>query len=452
MTNKKTAEFLIEGMTCGHCEKTVAKTAKSVDGVCSASADSGTGKGRITYDPDKTSPGKVFKKIHEEGFNCRLPGEKKGKNSMASSFVSVLLVLAGAYLLFGGLFEADIPDVDQNASLFLIFALGLVTGFHCIAMCGGFVLACSSKQTAKGSKGLTSHLIYGASKTIGYTIIGGLFGLLGSFIAFTPMIKGISAGLAGLFLILYGANMLGLIRFGLKGPSFLEKYSKGNSGNPAAIGFANSLMLACGPLQAMYVMAAASGSPVTGALYLLVFGLGTLPVLLGFGVLTSVISGRFTQRIMQYAGVIVILLGLVMLNRGLILTGTGYDFKSVFGKSGASLEPITVTTTTQYTQTTQIAGSTTPPTTMGYQVIYMNVTARGWQPDTFTLKRGIPVKWVIDGQQITGCNKAIQVPKLNLQFDIKKGQQTIEFTPTEAGTIPWSCWMGMIDGKFIVVE
>ena len=82
----------------------------------------------------------------------------------------------------------------------------------------------------------------------------------------------------------------------------------------------------------------------------------------------------------------------------------------------------------------------------------MNVTARGWQPDTFTLKKGVPVKWVIDGQQITGCNKAIQVPKLNMQFDIKKGQQTIEFTPTEAGTIPWSCWMGMIDGKFIVVE
>jgi sulfite exporter TauE/SafE/copper chaperone CopZ len=453
MTNKKTAEFLIEGMTCGHCEKTVAKAAKSVDGVHSASADSGTGKGQITYDPDKTSPEKVFKRIKDEGFSCRLPGEKKGNSSMAGSFVSVLLVLAGAYLLFGGLFEADMPDVDQNASLFLIFTLGLVTGFHCIAMCGGFVISYSSKQAARGGNSLSSHLIYGASKTLGYTIIGGLFGLLGSFIAFTPLIKGVASALAGLFLILYGANMLGLIRFRLKGPSFLEKYSKVNSSNPAAIGFANSLMLACGPLQAMYVIAAASGSPITGALYLFFFGLGTLPVLLGFGVLTSVVSGRLTQKILRYSGVIVILLGLVMLNRGLILTGTGYDFKSVFGRSGASLEPITTTSTTQYaTQTTQIAGFTSPPTTMGYQAIYMNVTAQGWQPDTFTLKKGVPVKWIIDGQQITGCNKAIQVPKLNLQFDINKGEQTIEFTPTETGTIPWSCWMGMIDGRFIVVE
>ncbi|MFZ2456101.1 MAG: sulfite exporter TauE/SafE family protein [Candidatus Altiarchaeia archaeon] len=453
MTNKKTGVFRIEGMTCSHCEKTVVKAAKSVDGVFSASADSGTGTGRITYDPEKTGPEKVFKRIEEEGYSCRLQGEKKGKNSPVGSFVSVLLVLAGAYLLFGGLFEADMPDIDQNASLFLVFTLGLVTGFHCIAMCGGFVISYSSKHAANGGNGLTSHLIYGASKTLGYTIIGGLFGLLGSFIAFTPMIKGVAAALAGSFLVLYGANMLGLIRFRLKGPSFLDKYSKSNSGNPAVIGLANSLMLACGPLQAMYVIAAATGSPITGALYLFIFGLGTLPVLLGFGVLASVISGRFTQGIMRYAGVIVILLGLVMLNRGLILTGTGYDYKSVFGRSGASLEPGTITTTTQYnTQTTQNATVSSPPTTQTYQVIYMNVTARGWQPDTFTLKKGVPVKWVIDGQQITGCNKAIQVPKLNLQFDIKKGRQTIEFTPTEAGTIPWSCWMGMIDGKFIVVE
>jgi len=34
----------------------------------------------------------------------------------------------------------------------------------------------------------------------------------------------------------------------------------------------------------------------------------------------------------------------------------------------------------------------------------------------------------------------------------KKGENTIEFTPTEAGTIPWSCLMGMIQGSFIVKD
>ena len=437
-------------MTCSLCEKRVAKAAKSVEGVDSVSVDYGTGKARISYDPDKTIPEKVFEKIEAEGYSCSLPGDKKNedKNSLLSSIISILLVLAGAYLLFGGFFDADMPDIDRDASLFLIFTLGLVTGFHCIAMCGGFVISYSTKHVA-GGKNFKSHLVYGASKTLSYTLIGGIFGLLGSFIVFTPMLKAIAAGLAGCFLLLYGLNMLGMIRFRLKGPAFLEKYSNANSSNPAAIGFANSLMLACGPLQAMYVLAAASGSALTGALYLLAFGLGTLPVLLGFGLLTSVISGRLTQNIIKYSGVIVILLGLVMLNRGLILSGTGYDYKNLFGRQGVSQEQ--VTTTFVSTTAGQVVTST-PPTSLAYQVIYMNVTARGWQPDTFTLKKGVPVKWVIDGQQITGCNKAIQVPKLGLQFDIKMGRQTVEFTPAEAGTVPWSCWMGMIDGKFIVVE
>ncbi|MBU0615031.1 MAG: heavy metal transporter, partial [Nanoarchaeota archaeon] len=54
--------------------------------------------------------------------------------------------------------------------------------------------------------------------------------------------------------------------------------------------------------------------------------------------------------------------------------------------------------------------------------------------------------------EITGCNNAIQVPKYGLKFDIKPGEQTIEFTPTESGIIPWSCWMGMIQGTFVVKD
>jgi plastocyanin domain-containing protein len=62
------------------------------------------------------------------------------------------------------------------------------------------------------------------------------------------------------------------------------------------------------------------------------------------------------------------------------------------------------------------------------------------------------VKWIIDAQQLTGCNNAIKVPSLGLEFSLKPGLQTIEFTPTKAGNIPWSCWMGMIRGSFIVKD
>ena len=127
-----------------------------------------------------------------------------------------------------------------------------------------------------------------------------------------------------------------------------------------------------------------------------------------------------------------------MVNQGIILTGSGYDLNTFLS----------------YVQTPAIGSASAQqfPVEMedGYQIIRMNVTAYGWTPDTFSLKKGVPVKWIIDGKEITGCNNAIQVPKLGLNFNIKKGEQRIEFTPAEAGTIPWSCWMGMIKGTFIV--
>ena len=50
----------------------------------------------------------------------------------------------------------------------------------------------------------------------------------------------------------------------------------------------------------------------------------------------------------------------------------------------------------------------------GYQEIKMDVLASGWNPNKFILKKDIPVKWVIDGKEINGCNNAIQVPAYNL--------------------------------------
>jgi len=134
-------------------------------------------------------------------------------------------------------------------------------------------------------------------------------------------------------------------------------------------------------------------------------------------------------------------LGVIMMNRGLALTGTGYDLNSIMTTSVATSG---LGTTGDASAVTLDAG--------GYQEIRMEVTRDGWNPDKFVLKNGVPVKWIIDGKEINGCNNAIQVPKFGLKFDIKPGIQTIEFTPTESGTISWSCWMGMIPGVFIVKD
>ncbi len=448
----RTEAFIVHGMECRSCEKIIQRQAKTIDGVAKLSVDYVSGKGEVTYNPRKTDVNKIFDRISDKGYSCRLSGsdeprQKKPINYIPLILGSIVLLFAGYYLL-GGL-SASIPTLDENTSLLLLFTVGLLTGFHCIAMCGGFVVSYSSKDalTRGGGLNLRSHLAYGFGKTLSYTVIGAVFGFIGSYLTFTPFMRGMAAVLAGVFLILFGFNMLDMFtwfrKYRLSTPNFIERIASRQSSknsSPLIIGLLNGLMIACGPLQAIYLFAAASGSAYYGARALLVFGLGTLPVLLGFGVLTSVISARLTSRIVRFSGVAVIILGLIMLNRGLMLTGSGYDASTVL--LSVSANKVTDNST----------GSAVNINSGGFQEIRMNVTRYGWQPAKFVLKKGVPVKWIIDGQDITSCNNAIQVPKLMLKFNIKPGLQTIEFTPTTEGTIPWSCWMGMIPGVFVVKE
>jgi sulfite exporter TauE/SafE len=362
--------------------------------------------------------------------------------------------LIASYFIFNFVEGIELPQISQNMGYGLLFAVGLLTGFHCIAMCGGFVVSYTAKDAQEGRKSYKSHMLYGAGKTVSYTIIGAAFGLLGSIIAFTPAIRGVAGILAGLFLILFGLKMLNIIpalrKIQFRTPKFLARFvgkqTTNKNTSPLMIGLLNGLMIACGPLQAIYIMAAGTGSMLEGAKLLFVFALGTLPVMLGFGYLASFISSKMTHNILKASGAIVILLGVIMLNNGLVLTGSGYDFGTVVSgvKTAGGLQNNGIETDTVSTKT--------PLLNNGYQEIRMDVTRTGWEPDAFVLKKGVPVRWIITGKEITNCNKAIQVPKYNLNFDIKQGEQTIEFTPTEEGTVRWSCWMGMIQGSFIVKD
>jgi hypothetical protein len=193
-------------------------------------------------------------------------------------------------------------------------------------------------------------------------------------------------------------------------------------------------MIACGPLQAMYIFAAGTGSPMDGALALFFFGLGTLAPLLTFGIASNFLSKAFSHNIVKFSGALVILLGLAMANNGMNLLGIGVsDLPS---------------------EDAAVAGNATEIAldSEGYQIIRMNVTRYGWEPNSFVLKKGVPVRWEINGQEINGCNNEIVVRELGLRIPVTKGVQTVEFTPDEEGVIRWSCWMGMIPGQFVVSD
>ena len=461
--NLVTKDFKADGMFCHSCEKIIQKQALEIDGVKECKIDYATQEGTVTYDANKANIDEILYKIEEKNYSCSIiedaPPENQHKSmpTRMKSFKPVILTLALLVILFGGyqmtqsLSIFALPELGTGTSLVLLFVVGLLTGFHCIGMCGGFIMSYTSKNAIENKKNLNLklHLQYGAGKMLSYTAMGALFGLIGTIFVFTPMIRGVAGIFAGFFLIIFGLNMLNIFpvlrKIRIPTPRKLSRFTSKHSAtkSPMTIGLLNGLMIACGPLQAIYIYAAGTGSVVEGATALFAFGLGTLPILFGFGIFASHVSKTMTHNILKFSGVIVLVLGVIMLNRGLSLTGTGFDVNSILTSVSASGDSITG-------NIAALGGM--PQMNNGYQEIRMDVIRYGWSPDKFILKKGVPVKWIINGKEINGCNNAIQVPKLGLDFDIIRGEQTIEFVPKEEGVIPWSCWMGMIPGVFIVKD
>ena len=339
--------------------------------------------------------------------------------------------------------HADMPELGRDMSHGLLLLVGFLSSFHCVGMCGPLILGYTAKTAANGHKTHHPHLLYGIGKTLSYTSIGALFGAFGSIIAFTPYTQGAVGIAAGLFLFLFGLHILNVFpalnHFQIKPPAFLTRFigkEYRKHGNPFVIGLLNGLMIICGPLQAMYVMAAGTGSWQQGAETLFFFGVGTLPLLMGFGFLTSMLSANLTPKLLKVSGLIVMALGVIMLNRGLAVTGTGIDFNTMIARVSQQLAPIAAQSPSCDTE----------------QTIKMEVLKTGYSPNRFTLRKGVLVKWEIDAKELNECNKEIVIPQYDMKIALKQGKQTIEFTPKEVGVVSWSCWMGMIPGTFIVVE
>ena len=210
---QKTEEFIVDDMVCTSCEKIIEKKVAKLAGVKDVKANYSEGSCEVTFDPSEIAPERIRSAIGDAGYGCPTANEPKGKGFGDNAILlGVVAILVGAYFVFSPYLEAYVPSIGQNTSLALLFIIGLLTGFHCIAMCGGFVVSYATKTAANGKPGYISHLKFGAAKTASYAFFGALFGLLGSFITFTPLIRGLAAAFAGTFLILFGLNMLGYLK------------------------------------------------------------------------------------------------------------------------------------------------------------------------------------------------------------------------------------------------
>ena len=248
--------------------------------------------------------------------------------ALARFFGLAVLVAGFAVILRYLVGFSFLPSVSQDMAYGMLFVVGLITSLHCVAMCGGIALTQAVGRGGGQSerKGLMPSLLYNAGRVTSYTIIGGVAGSVGSLVSLSPALKGIVPVLAGGFMLFLGIRMLGVFpwisRVRVRFPSLVPARARRRlqGAGPFAVGLLNGLM-PCGPLQTMQVYALGTGSLLAGALSMLVFSAATVPLMLGFGAASSLLSAGFTRRLFKASGILVLALGGVMLVRGAGLLG-----------------------------------------------------------------------------------------------------------------------------------
>jgi sulfite exporter TauE/SafE/copper chaperone CopZ len=420
----------ISGMSCAHCEIIIEKALSKLDGVNQIKVSFGKGEVSFFYDEMKTSLNIIKEAIQKLDYQV-VEEEKKSKLAENTDALSILIILLGGYVILKRLGLLNLtnyfPQVQNNIGYGMLFVIGLLTSLHCVAMCGGINLAQSVNSAKKKESAILPNIMYNLGRVVSYTVIGGLVGALGSVISPPGSFRGIIALFAGIFMIIMGLNMLNVFpwlrRFQIKMPKAIgRKLMKGkNRGHSSFyVGLLNGLM-PCGPLQSMQLFALSSGSFFNGALSMFLFSLGTVPLMFGLGALSSKLNKRFTEKLLSFCAILVVVLGFGMLRNGLALSGiTVPQIQTQAGEGNVS----------------QMEGE--------YQTLTTPLEF-GTYPK-ITVKAGTPVKWTIVAEPgtLNGCNNEIIIPEYGVVQKLQEGENVIEFTPTEAGQFGYSCWMGMI--------
>lgn len=493
-------KLYIGKMTCINCQNKIERKLKNTAGICRAAVSYSTGLADISYDSDVIKFKDIKRIIEKLGYEVLPEAEKPGKNiKRVIGLLAVIILLYGLLQWFGVL-NLLVPGqlADQTMGYGMLFVIGLLTSVHCIAMCGGINISqCiprgEKENEGSGLRSLRSAFLYNLGRVISYTAIGFLLGLLGmaigkgSGVGLPIFFQGILKMAAGIVMVIMGINMLGIFpwlrRFYLRMPKFIAAgvgRKKAAVSQPLAVGLLNGLM-PCGPLQSMQIVALATGNPFAGALSMFLFSLGTVPLMLGFGSLISVLGRKFSQKVMNIGAVLVVVLGLAMLSQGGSLSGlllpdrlfalvlicsaagvaASVPFKSGIYRMAGVAAAIAVMVggvvvwdnlngSVRSSAASEEAGESNIEE--GVQVINSTLSP-GRYPD-ITVQAGIPVKWVINAPAgtINGCNYKMLISEYGIEHEFTEGENIIEFTPEKTGTVQYTCWMGMIRGNIFVTE
>jgi sulfite exporter TauE/SafE len=221
-------------------------------------------------------------------------------------------------------------DPAFSTSYFVAFLMGLISSLHCIGMCGSIIgtLTLSLSPEIRHKKSLLLPFVfnYNLGRITSYTIAGALAGIIQSIAVMhmseinghrlLQIFSAIIMASAGLYIAGWFPRFAYIEKIGVHFWKKIEPYGRKlipvQNRNQAFLFGMVWGWLPCGLVYAALAVAATAGDVTKSALTMLAFGLGTLPAVMGVGIMTGILTRLSRmQRFKQAIGLFMIALALL---------------------------------------------------------------------------------------------------------------------------------------------
>jgi sulfite exporter TauE/SafE len=217
--------------------------------------------------------------------------------------------------------------------VFTAFLLGLMGSLHCVGMCGpiAFMLPLDRHDKFKMSMQV---FVYHLGRMGAYALLGLAFGFFGKGLYLFGAQQYLSIGMGILMILAMVIPQKKLNTFRISQPVYRlisglksrlgTLLKKRTADTFVTIGFLNGF-LPCGLVYMALFASIAMASPLEGSLYMVLFGIGTVPLMTSAAFLGKLLKTPARKRIRQLIPIFVVLVGILFILRGL---GLGIPFVS----------------------------------------------------------------------------------------------------------------------------
>ncbi|WP_282180248.1 sulfite exporter TauE/SafE family protein [Maribacter stanieri] len=211
--------------------------------------------------------------------------------------------------------------------------LGFMGSLHCVGMCGPIAFMLPVDRTNNYKK-FGQIFIYHFGRLLAYGIIGLIFGLLGKGLSIFGLQQKLSIAIGALMILVVLIPYKTFNKYNLSKPIYkiiskvknqLGKELKKKSPDTfLTIGFLNGF-LPCGLVYMALFASIAMGDALQGSLYMVLFGVGTLPLITAAIYFSNLLKGGVRQKVQRAIPVFVVIIGVLFILRGL---GLGIPYVS----------------------------------------------------------------------------------------------------------------------------